>query len=294
MAQTQRVSQNPDLQYIRNAMRISILGREEELELARAWQQKRDQVSLHQLIRAYMRLVVAIAAKFKNYNLPMGDLIQEGNIGLMLAAERFDAERNVRFSTYASWWVRAQIQDYILRNWSIVRTGTTASQKSLFFNFNRLRAKIDRLGNRHLSDAERKKIATELGVNVNDVNMMEQRLSGGDTSLSMTIGDDNDSSLQDLIADKRPTPEDYVIGMKDGISRSRWLQNALQQLTPRERLIIHRRRLQEEGDTLESLGAELGVSKERVRQLETRAIKKLQESLKDKVEEKEDWFGSAA
>ncbi len=278
------------MQFIRQSMRISLLSKEEELKLAKAWQKKRDQASLHKLVSAYMRLVVAIAHKFRIYGLPVSDMIQEGNIGLMQAAMRFDIARNVRFSTYASWWIRAQIQDYILRNWSIVRTGTTAAHKSLFFNFNRLRAKIDGTGSRGLNDTDRNRIAVELGVNQNDVRHMEQRLNGGDYSLSNYLNEDSESTAQDFLADTRPTPEQYVTTKHDHITRSHWLNEALNTLSDRERFIITRRRLAEEGDTLEVLGEKMGVSKERVRQLETRAMQKLEDHLRKNVPSPQDLF----
>ncbi len=284
-------SNDADRQFIRTSMRIGLLSKEEELKLATAWQKKRDQVSLHKLVSAYMRLVVAVAHKFKIYGLPISDLIQEGNVGLMQAAMRFDVARNVRFSTYASWWIRAQIQDYILRNWSIVRTGTTAAHKSLFFNFNRLRARIDGTASRGLNDGDRSRIARELGVADSDVRHMEQRLSGGDYSLSYQIGEDSESTAQDFLADTRPTPEQYVTSKHDSITRSHWLNDALASLTERERFIITRRRLQDDGDTLEVLGEKMGVSKERVRQIETRAMQKLENHLRKSVPSPQDLFG---
>lgn len=281
---------NADLKYIRESMKIGLLSKEEELKLARRWQHKKDQASLHKLVSAYLRLVVAIASRFRHYGLPMNDIIQEGNIGLMQAAARFDIAREVRFSTYASWWIRAQIQDYILRNWSIVRTGTTSAQKSLFFNFNRLRTKIDGPGGRPLSEDDRKKIATELNVSLHDVKHMEQRLTGGDHSLSMHLSEESEATSQDFLADVRPNPEEFVIGKNNAIVRSHWLNDALQNLTPRERFIIQRRRLVDDGDTLEVLGQKMGVSKERVRQLENRAMQKLETHLRGTVESPEDLF----
>jgi len=283
-------SKAADLKYIRTSMKAGLLDRDEERKLARNWQHKKDQASLHKLVTAYMRLVVAIAHRFKNYGLPMADIIQEGNIGLMQAAARFDTARDVRFSTYASWWVRAQIQDYILRNWSIVRTGTTSAHKSLFFNFNRLRARIDGTASRNLNESDRIRIANELGVSEHDVKHMEGRLNGGDYSLSHTVGEDSENTAQDFLADTRPNPEEFVMGKFDTITRSHWLNDALKSLTPRERFIIHRRRLIDDGDTLETLGQKIGVSKERVRQLETRAMQKLESHLRLNVASTDDLF----
>ena len=279
-------TQKANMGYIRNSMSEPLLERDHELDLARRWRDKGDQRALHELVRSYTRLVIAMAARFRNYGLPMGDLIQEGNIGLMQAANRFEPEREVRFSTYASWWIRSAIQDYILRNWSIVRTGTTAAQKSLFFNLRRLRAKIE--GEQEaegLTDEGRAKIATELKVNMNDVRDMESRLSGHDQSLNAQISERSEDEWQNFLADERPNPEDVVIGMKDSQTRSAWLKDALGELTDREQKIIRDRHLGYESVTLEELGNQLGVSKERVRQLEQRAMDKLKSSLSRHVTE---------
>jgi len=273
-------TQQANLRYIRQAMDEPLLEREHELNLARLWREKGDQKALHELVRSYTRLVVAIAAKFRNYGLPMGDLIQEGNIGLMEAAARFDPSLENRFSTYASWWIKAQIQDYVLRNWSIVRTGTTAAQKALFFNLRRLRARIDGQSARDYLDTDSvQKIATELGVEKKEVMEMESRMNGGDQSLNSPIGQEGENEWQDLLADNAPNPEDVVIGMKDNATRSKWLNEALGQLSDRERTIIQERRMGDEVVTLEDLGKQLGISKERVRQLEQRAMDKLKAAI---------------
>lgn len=287
-------TQKANLSYIRTAMKEPLLEKEKELDLARRWRNDGDEKALHELVRSYTRLVVAGAAKFRNYGLPMGDLIQEGNIGLMQAAARFEPEREIRFSTYATWWIRSAIQDYILRNWSIVRTGTTAAQKSLFFNLRRLRAKIERVnGAEGLNDEGRQKIAKELNVNLKDVEEMEGRLSGGDNSLNAVIHDDGEEEWQSFLKDDRPNPEDIVIGMKDSKTRSKWLQDALGTLSDREQKIIRERHLKYETVTLEDLGKELGVSKERVRQLEARAMEKLKANMVTHVSNVDDFFASA-
>ncbi|MGB4106927.1 MAG: RNA polymerase factor sigma-32 [Alphaproteobacteria bacterium] len=285
-------TQKANLHYIRASMNAPMLEREHELTLARKWKNKRDERALHELVTSYARLVVSIASRFRNYGLPMGDLIQEGNVGLMQAAERFDPEREVRFSTYASWWIRAAIQDYILRNWSIVRTGTTAAQKSLFFNFRRLRARIENKTEREgLDDAGRRQIAKELNVNVSDVESMEGRLAGNDHSLNATVGEDGDSEWQDFLQDDNPNPEEIVIGMKDAKTRSLWLRKALKGLSDRERTIIEERHLNYETVTLEDLGKTLGISKERVRQLEQRAMDKLRSSMSVYTDDGQSLFG---
>lgn len=278
-------TQKANLTFIKASMREPLLTRDHEFELARQWREDGNERSLHELVRAYTRLVVSTAARFRNYGLPMGDLVQEGNVGLMQAAARFEPDREVRFSTYAAWWIRSAMQDYILRNWSIVRTGTTAAQKSLFFNLRRLRAKIeDASSSGQLTQAGREKIAEELQVEVAEVEAMEMRLAASDQSLNAPISDSSDDDWQDFLADHRPSPEDVVIGMRDAQTRSQWLAEALGELSPRERTIIRERRLRDEGATLEELGKELGVSKERVRQLEHRAMMKLRESMMKRVE----------
>lgn len=277
-------TQKANLDYIRSSMKEPLLEREHEADLARRWKNNKDERAMHELVRSYTRLVVAAAAKYKNYGLPIGDLIQEGNIGLMQAVNRFEPEREVRFSTYAAWWIRASIQDYILRNWSIVRTGTTSAQKSLFFNLRRLRARIDGAAAENgLTMEGREKISKVLGVRMKDVEDMEARMSGGDQSLNATISDDGEDEYQSFLADTRPNPEEVVIGMKDAKTRSNWLNSALRTLSDREQEIIRQRHLQYETVTLEDLGKKLGVSKERVRQLEARAMQKLKQNLEPRI-----------
>lgn len=286
-----RHTSTADNTYIRHSMNQALLEKEEELDLARRWRHKGDERALHKLVSAYTRLVVAMAAKFRVYGLPVADLIQEGNVGLMLAAQRFEPERELRFSTYATWWVKAQMQDYVLRNWSIVRTGTTSSQKSLFFNLRRLRAKIEeRNGRTNITDDDRLDIARQMGVNVKDVREMEMRLTGSDQSLNMKIGESEEDEWQSLLADTGPNPEDIVIGMKDSKTRSIWLANALSELNDREQTIIRERHLGSEGVTLDELGRSLGVSKERVRQLEARAMDKIKAALLKQVDDREALF----
>lgn len=277
-----------DNRFIRHIMRQSLLEREDELTLARAWRDHQDEAALHQLVMAYSRLVISIASKFRHYGLPLGDLIQEGNIGIMQAASRFDPDREVRFSTYSVWWIRASIQDYVLRNWSIVRTGTTSAHKSLFFKLRRLRARIGEADGGPLSDDGRQQIADSIGVTMTDVVHMEQRLSGADTSLNMPIGENNEHAPQDFIVDDRPNPEQSVATTRDAATLSAWLAEAMEDLSPREKMIIMRRRLDENGATLDELGRDFGVSKERVRQLETRAMKKIRTTIESRVDSLDD------
>lgn len=277
-------TQKANLRYIRASMREPMLEREVEFDLARRWRGDEDEAALHELVRSYTRLVVSTAARFRNYGLPMGDLVQEGNVGLMQAAAKFDPEREVRFSTYATWWIRSAIQDYILRNWSIVRTGTTAAQKTLFFNLRRLRARIADASTGRLNDEGREEIAKELRVKRHEVESMENRLNASDQSLNATVGESSEDSWQDFLADTRPTPEIVVRERRDVEVRSQWLNKAIDELSPREQIIIRQRRLREEGATLEELGRVLGVSKERVRQLEHRALTKMRDVISENIE----------
>jgi len=261
--------------FVKSAMARDLLSREDEADLARRWKDDRDERALHELTEAHMRLVIAVAAKFKRYGLPFSDLIQEGNIGLMKAADRFDPERDVRFSTYVTWWIRSCIQDYVLRNWSIVRTGTTSAQKSLFFNLRRMRANIGDLDGSSITPDNRQRIAKDLRVRERDVESMAMRLSASDRSLNAPVGDSEDGQWQDFLVDESVAPEEEVMNRTDTERRSAWLGQALDGLNPREQFIIRERRLNEEGSTLASLGDVLGISKERVRQIENAALDKL-------------------
>ncbi|MDA4845692.1 RNA polymerase factor sigma-32 [Hoeflea poritis] len=266
---------------IKAAMAAPYLDREEEHELAVLWKEKRDQEALHKIATAHMRLVISMAAKFRNFGLPMNDLIQEGHVGLLEAAARFEPERDVRFSTYATWWIRASIQDYILRNWSIVRGGTSSAQKALFFNLRRLRAKLWRSNENMGESAIHQEIALAVGVNVKDVAVMDARLSGADTSLNAPVSDSESpgSDRIEFLKSDDPLPDEQVGIMIDQERRSEWIKSALGKLNPREMKIIQERRLSENGATLEALGISLGISKERVRQIENRALEKLKIAL---------------
>ncbi len=271
-----------DTAYIRQAMKSPMLSREEEHGLAEKWTHDGDEKALHTLTQSYMRLVVAIAHKFKHYGLPVSDLIQEGNVGLLQAAMKFDTAKDVRFSTYATWWVRASIQDFVLRNWSIVRTGTTSAHKSLFFKLRYLRQKIDGASTEQgLTEQGRQDVADHLNVRLKDVEEMERRLFQSDQSLNAPMSSEEDSGadwLSQLPSDT-PTPEDLTAETKDEETYKSWLNGALSTLKEREQYIIQRRHLTENGATLETLGNELGISKERVRQIEGDAMKKLKKVL---------------
>jgi RNA polymerase sigma-32 factor len=269
-----------DKNLVRAAVAAPYLERDEEHDLAVLWAETKDQQALHKLASAHMRLVISVAAKFRRYGLSMSDLIQEGHVGLLEAAARFDPHRGVRFSTYATWWIRASIQDYILRNWSIVRGGTSSNQKSLFFNLRRLRARILKTGETINTHDLYKELSAAIGVSVADVANMDARLSGSDLSLNMTYSDDeNGAERMDFLADEAPLPDETTEALIDGERRHAFLEKAITVLNPRERRIIASRRLSEEGVTLEELGEELGISKERVRQIENRALEKLRDAL---------------
>lgn len=266
---------------IRAAMKAPYLERAEEHELALRWKDSQDQQALHRITTAHMRLVISMAAKFRHFGLSMGDLIQEGHVGLLEAAVRFEPEREVRFSTYATWWIRASMQDYILRNWSIVRGGTSSAQKALFFNLRRLRARLAQTSGTLPNVAIYKEISEALGVSEADVAMMDSRLSGPDTSLNAPLIDDGGSSAErsDFLVSDDPWPDEIVAETIDVERRSGWLKSALGVLNARELQIIAERRLSEDGATLEALGETLGISKERVRQIESRALEKLKSAL---------------
>jgi RNA polymerase sigma-32 factor len=273
-----------DLTMSRQAMKAELLDAETEIRLAKAWRDQRNEQALHRLITAYMRLAISMAAKFRRYGAPMNDLIQEASLGLMKAADKFDPDRGVRFSTYAVWWIKASIQDYVMRNWSMVRTGSTSSQKALFFNLRRVQAKLEREANQRGETLDqhqlRQMVAAEVGVPIADVEMMEGRLSGSDYSLNATQSTDEDGrEWIDALEDEGAQAAEVVEGTHDGARLRGWLVTAMRGLNPRERYIVAERKLKDEGRTLESLGEELGLSKERVRQLEAAAFAKMRRSL---------------
>jgi len=279
----------------RRAMQAELLDAETELQLAYAWRDQRDEKALHRLITAYMRLAISMASKFKRYGAPMNDLIQEAGLGLMKAADKFDPDRGVRFSTYAVWWIKASIQDYVMRNWSMVRTGSTSSQKSLFFNMRRVQARLEReaqaAGEQLDKHQLRQMIASEVGVPLHDVEMMEGRLAGSDYSLNATQStDDEGREWIETLEDDAAHASDLVERDKDIETLRGWLVTAMRNLNERERFIVTERKLKDEPRTLESLGNELGLSKERVRQLEAAAFGKMRKSLETQSREVHEFF----
>ncbi len=286
---------NHDRSFSRKAMKAELLDAETELDLAYAWRDHRDEQALHRLITAYMRLAISMASKFRRYGAPMNDLIQEASLGLMKAADKFDPDRGVRFSTYAVWWIKASIQDYVMRNWSMVRTGSTSSQKSLFFNLRRVQARLEREaqdGDQMPDRNElRNAIAKELGVPLKDVEMMEGRLSGSDFSLNATqSSDDEGREWIDTLEDENADASAKVEHAKDVDTLRIWLAEAMSNLNERERFIVKERKLRDKPRTLESLGDELNLSKERVRQLEAAAFAKMRKMLEKQSKEVHEFF----
>jgi RNA polymerase sigma-32 factor len=257
-----------------------MLSPERENELALAWRDQRDEVALRQLVGSHLRLVIKIARGFAGYGLPLADLIAEGNVGLMQAAQKFDPDRGFRFATYAMWWVRAAIQEYILHNWSLVKMGTTAAQKKLFFNLRRLKGRMAELEQGDLSPATVTAIATELEVPEAEVVEMNRRLATGDSSLNAMIGGDTDTDWLDLLADERPSQEIVIAEADELALRRRLLGDAMEKLNDRERQILIERRLKDDPSTLEALSERFSVSRERIRQIEVRAFEKLQKGVK--------------
>ncbi|MEC9022578.1 MAG: RNA polymerase factor sigma-32 [Pseudomonadota bacterium] len=278
----QNISDALDRKFISKTMKAPLLRREEEVKLGTELRDKGDEKALDKLVSSHLRLVVKMAAGFKGYGLPVSDLIQEGTLGLIDAAKKFDPEKGVRFSTYARWWILASIQDYVMRNSSIVKIGTTPAQKSLFFNLRRLRSKISKNLAGPMSDEDRVEIAEILNVPTASVERMEALLSGYDSSLNTIIGsDDSDGSeLQEFLKDDRPNPEENIAHHSNQTSRNNVIEKALAALDERERQIIKHRFLEEKKPTLEEIGNDFGVSKERIRQIEGRALEKLKLFLK--------------
>ena len=275
---------NTNMSLTRTAVKAELLDAETELQLAYAWRDSRDEAALHRLITAYMRLAISMASKFKRYGAPMNDLVQEAGLGLMKAADKFDPDRGVRFSTYAVWWIKASVQDYVMRNWSMVRTGSTSSQKSLFFNMRRVQAQLERQAQQTGEKLDKHQlnqlIATEVGVPLNDVEMMDGRLSGSDFSLNATQASDEEGrEWIETIEDENARADLTVEEEHDQQKLADWIGVAMDALNDREKFIVRQRKLIESPRTLESLGAELSLSKERVRQLEAAAFGKMRKYL---------------
>ena len=268
------------IRLVEEAKRFPMLTAEREQELAQAWRNRRDPDALSALIGSHLRLVIKIARGYAGYGLPLADLVSEGNVGLMQAAEKFDPDRGFRFSTYALWWIRASIQEYILHSWSLVKMGTTAAQKKLFFNLRRIKSRLAELEQGDLPPEVVARIATELDVPENEVVEMNRRLAASDTSLNAPMGAEGDSEWLEMLPDERPSQESRIADAEEIRLRRHLLDAALKQLKPREREIIFARRIQDEPMTLEELSHRYAVSRERIRQIEVRAFGKLQKAMR--------------
>ncbi len=267
--------------YLEKIQRFPMLTAEEEFTHAKNWAESQDPKALQALISSHLRLVAKIAAGYRGYGLPMADLIAEGNIGMMIAVKKFDIERGYRFSTYARWWIQAAMQEYILKSWSLVKIGTTAAQKKLFFNLRSLKNKLDISDGKGVSDANAKEIGKLLGVSPKEVMDMDQRLRWGDTSLNAPISKSEGDKGEwiDWLEDDRDTQETHLIQKQEQHTRHIFLKESMETLNPRERMIIKDRRLTEPPLTLEEVSHKLHISKERVRQIENIAFKKLHKAI---------------
>ena len=252
-----------------------ILDKNEEYYHIENWRNKRNSESLKVILNSYLRLAVSFAKKYKSYGLPLDDLIHEGVLGIMHALEKFDISKGFRLSTYASWWIRASIQDYILKNWSVVKTGSTASQKALFFNLRKIKKQISNVSSDYMGQKEIDKVSEMLNVKNFEVQNMESRLSGGDVFLNQKIDNDSENDLMSLLEDDRANPEESFQDFNDGKIKKDYIEKAILTLNERERTIIKLRKLREKSITLDELGQMLKISKERVRQIETKALEKL-------------------
>jgi RNA polymerase sigma-32 factor len=270
--------------YLQEIRRFPMLTPEEETRLAVLWRDQKDVEAAHRLVTSHLRLVAKIARGYRGYGLPLGELIGEGNVGMMQAVQRFDPDRGFRLATYAMWWIRAAINEYVLRNWSLVRIGTTAAQKKLFFNLKRLKGRMQAFDNGDLLPEQVAQIARTLEVTPEEVVSMNRRLASPDASLNVTVGEDQDSEWQDSLVDEhQPSPEVAVAEHEEKGSRSALMAEGMKALNDRERHILTERKLKDEPTTLEALAQHYGISRERVRQLEARAFEKLQKAMKAQV-----------
>ena len=265
--------------YLDEIRRFPMLEPHEEYMLAKSWREHGDREAAHKLVTSHLRLVAKIAMGYRGYGLPIGEVVSEGNVGLMQAVKRFEPDKGFRLATYAMWWIKAAIQEYILRSWSLVKMGTTANQKKLFFNLRKAKGRISAFEEGDLHPENVKQIATQLGVTEQDVIDMNRRL-GGDASLNAPLREEGEGEWQDWLVDTSASQESVLAAEEEGQNRLTALRTALSVLNPRERRIFEARRLAEDPITLEELSSEFGVSRERVRQIEVRAFEKIQEAVK--------------
>ncbi len=266
--------------YLSEIRKFPVLAPEEEYMLAKRFQEHQDPEAAHKLVTSHLRLVAKIAMGYRGYGLPVSELISEGNIGLMQGVKKFEPDRGFRLATYAMWWIKASMQEFILRSWSLVKIGTTAAQKKLFFNLRRMKSNLAAFEDGDLRPADVKKIATDLGVTEEEVISMNRRmLNGGDTSLNVSLNEEGEGQWQDSLMDEGPLQDEAVADAEERIMRRALLVEAMDALNPREQHILTERRLVEEPRTLEELSQHHGVSRERVRQIEVRAFEKLQKAM---------------
>ena len=267
--------------YLTEIRKFPMLAKDEEFMLAKRWKEHQDPAAAHRMVTSHLRLVAKIAMGYRGYGLPIGEVISEGNVGLMQAVKKFEPDKGFRLATYAMWWIRASIQEYILRSWSLVKMGTTAAQKKLFFNLRKAKSEIAALQEGDLRPEQVSQIATKLGVLDSEVVSMNRRLSGPDASLNAPLRAESENEWQDWLEDKDAvSQEDALVASDENSLRMGLLQEAMTELTDRERHILTERRLKDEPTTLEDLATQYGVSRERVRQIEVRAFEKLQKSMR--------------
>ncbi len=270
--------------------KAAILEKDHEFKLINDWRDNKNPKSLQKILDAYLRLAVSYARKYSSYGLPIDDLIHEGVLGIMHALEKFDTSKEFRLSTYASWWIRASIQDYILKNWSVVRTGSTASQKALFFNLKKIKQQINDVSRDYMGQNEINKVSNMLKVKSMEVQNMESRLTGGDLYLNQKVDGESENDLMSLLADERQNPEEVYENFNDKEVKKNYINDAINTLNQREKTIIRLRKFKEKSITLDELGKMLKISKERVRQIETKALEKLRKAILEISQQDKEFF----
>ena len=280
----------PSNNLIEFSKKANILEKNDEFRLINDWRDNRNPKSLQKILNSYLRLAVSYARKYSSYGLSIDDLIHEGVLGIMHALDKFDTSKDFRLSTYASWWIRASIQDYILKNWSVVRTGSTASQKALFFNLKKIKQQINDVSREFMGQKELDKVSEMLNVKSIEVQNMESRLTGGDLYLNQKIDNESENDLMALLPDERDNPEEIYEGFNDTNIKKDFLNEAIETLNEREKTIIRLRKFKEKSITLDELGQMLKISKERVRQIETKALEKLKKSLLEISQQDKEFF----
>ncbi|WP_417494176.1 RNA polymerase sigma factor RpoH [Maricaulis sp.] len=290
MANALSISLSPEQglsRYLSEIRRFPMLEKDEEFMLGKRWREHQDAEAAEKLVTSHLRLVAKIAMGYRGYGLPIAEVISEGNVGLMQAVKKFDPEKGFRLATYAMWWIRASIQEYVLRSWSLVKMGTTAAQKKLFFNLRRMKSQMQAIDENDLKPEQAQAIATKLGVTTDEVMSMNGRMAGGDASLNAPLrGTEGEGQWQDWLADDNAeSQEDELVESDEFDTRMQLLQSAMGELNEREQHILQKRRLSEEPETLEELAAHFGVSRERIRQIEVRAFEKLQKAMKEMAAE---------